>query len=84
MDQLAMLGKQIGVPVIVERGKGAVEIAEGAIDQARKAARDVVIIDTAGRLHVDEEMMKEIETIKARVNPHEILFVVDSMTGQTP
>ncbi len=82
MDQLAMLGKQIGVPVIVERGKGAVEIAEGAIDQARKAARDVVIIDTAGRLHVDEEMMKEIETIKARVNPHEILFVVDSMTGQ--
>ena len=82
MDQLAMLGKQIGVPVLVERGKGAVEIAEGSIDQARKAARDVVIIDTAGRLHVDEEMMKEIETIKARVNPHEILFVVDSMTGQ--
>lgn len=82
MDQLAMLGKQIQVPVIVERDKGAVEIAEGAIDHARKAARDVVIIDTAGRLHVDEEMMKEVETIKARVNPHEILFVVDSMTGQ--
>jgi signal recognition particle subunit SRP54 len=82
MDQLAMLGKQIQVPVIVERGKGAVEIAEGAIDQARKAARDVVIIDTAGRLHVDEEMMKEVETIKERVHPHEILFVVDSMTGQ--
>jgi signal recognition particle subunit SRP54 len=82
MDQLAMLGKQINVPVIVERGKGAVEIAEGAIDQARKAARDVVIIDTAGRLHVDEEMMQEVATIKERVKPHEILFVVDSMTGQ--
>jgi signal recognition particle subunit SRP54 len=82
MDQLAMLGKQINVPVIVERGKGAVEIAEGAIDQARKAARDVVIIDTAGRLHVDEEMMQEVATIKDRVHPHEILFVVDSMTGQ--
>ncbi len=82
MDQLAMLAKQIQVPVIVERGKGAVEIAEGAIDQARKAARDVVIIDTAGRLHVDEEMMQEVATIKDRVHPHEILFVVDSMTGQ--
>ena len=82
MDQLAMLAKQIQVPVIVERGKGAVEIAVGAIDQARKAARDVVIIDTAGRLHVDEEMMREVATIKDRVQPHEILFVVDSMTGQ--
>ncbi len=82
MDQLEMLGKQIQVPVLVERGKGAVEIAELAIDHARKAARDVVIIDTAGRLHVDEEMMREVETIKSKVNPHEILFVVDSMTGQ--
>src|SRR5271169_3243583 len=82
IDQLEMLGKQIQVPVIVERGKKAIEIAEGSIDQARKGARDVVIIDTAGRLHVDEEMMQEVETIKAKVNPHEILFVVDSMTGQ--
>ena len=82
IDQLEMLGKEIQVPVIAERGKGAVEIAEQSIDQARKAARDVVIIDTAGRLHVDEEMMKEVETIKAKVHPNEILFVVDSMTGQ--
>jgi signal recognition particle subunit SRP54 len=82
IDQLEMLAKQIQVPVIAERCRGAVEIAEGSIEQARKAARDVVIIDTAGRLHVDEEMMREIETIKSRVNPHEILFVVDAMTGQ--
>ena len=82
IDQLEMLGKQIQIPVIAERGKGAVEIAEGCIEKARKAARDVVIIDTAGRLHIDEEMMREVELIKERVNPHEILFVVDSMTGQ--
>lgn len=82
IDQLEMLGKQIGIPVIAERGKSAIEIAERSIDQARKAARDLIIIDTAGRLHVDEEMMREVETIKQKVNPHEILFVVDAMTGQ--
>ncbi|MBI1803618.1 MAG: signal recognition particle protein [Ignavibacteriae bacterium] len=82
IDQLEMLGKQIQIPVVAERGSGAIAIAEGAIEQARKAARDVIIIDTAGRLHVDEEMMREIETMKAKVHPHEILFVVDSMTGQ--
>lgn len=82
IDQLEMLGKQIQVPVVVERNKSAIEIAEQSIDHARKAARDVVIIDTAGRLHIDEEMMREVETIKTKVSPHEILFVVDSMTGQ--
>ena len=82
IDQLEMLGKQIQVPVIAERGKTAIEIAEGALDHARKGARDVVIIDTAGRLHVDEEMMKEVEAMKEKVRPHEILFVVDAMTGQ--
>ncbi len=82
IDQLEMLAKQIQVPVIAERGKGAVAIAEGSMDHARKGARDVVIIDTAGRMHVDEEMMREVETIKEKVRPHEILFVVDSMTGQ--
>ncbi|MBI5215981.1 MAG: signal recognition particle protein [Ignavibacteriae bacterium] len=82
IDQLEMLGKQIQVPVVAERGKGAIEIAIGSIEQARKGARDVVIIDTAGRLHIDEEMMREVETIKQKLNPHEILFVVDSMTGQ--
>jgi signal recognition particle subunit SRP54 len=82
MNQLETLGKQIQVPVVVEQGKGAVEIAEQSIEQARKGARDVVIIDTAGRLHIDEEMMREVETIKAKSKPQEIFFVVDSMTGQ--
>jgi signal recognition particle subunit SRP54 len=82
IDQLQVLAEQIQVPVLAERGKSAIDIADSAIDHARKSARDVVIIDTAGRLHVDEEMMREVETIKSRVNPHEILFVVDAMTGQ--
>ncbi|HLB01313.1 MAG TPA: signal recognition particle receptor subunit alpha, partial [Bacteroidota bacterium] len=82
VDQLEMLGAQIRVPVHAARGRGAIDIAVESIDHARKTARDVVIIDTAGRLHVDEEMMKELETIKGEVNPHEILFVVDSMAGQ--
>jgi len=82
IDQLELLGKEIQVAVLAERGKGAIEIAEGSIEHARRGARDVVIIDTAGRLHVDEEMMREVETIKEKVHPHEILFVVDAMTGQ--
>lgn len=82
IDQLMMLGKQIDVPVHHDRNKDAVEIAADSIDHARKSARDVVIIDTAGRLHIDDEMMKEVENIKSRVNPNEILFVVDAMTGQ--
>lgn len=82
VDQLQKLGSQIQVPVHSENGSDPVTIAAGSIDHARKAARDVVIIDTAGRLHIDDEMMKEVEAIKNRVNPHEILFVVDAMTGQ--
>ena len=82
IDQLEMLGKQIQVPVVTERGKNAVDIAFGSVEQARKGARDVLIIDTAGRMHIDEEMMREVEAIKTKVNPQEILFVVDSMTGQ--
>ncbi len=82
IDQLEMLAKQIEIPILAERGKGAVEIARGSLEHARKGARDVVIIDTAGRLHVDEEMMREVEEVKAAVKPHEILFVVDAMTGQ--
>jgi signal recognition particle subunit SRP54 len=82
IDQLIQLGKQIEVPVHYERGKGAVELAVESVDHARKAARDVVIIDTAGRMHLDDVMMQEVENIKSKVNPHEILFVVDSMTGQ--
>ncbi len=87
VDQLKTLASSIRVPVysIVENGQpvqDAVRVAREAVSEARRTARDIVIIDTAGRLHVDERMMKEVADIKAAVNPHEILFVVDSMTGQ--
>ncbi|HEY4612118.1 MAG TPA: signal recognition particle protein [Bacteroidota bacterium] len=82
IDQLITLGKQIDVPVYSDRAAGAVKIAVDAIDHARKNVRDTVIIDTAGRLHVDEEMMAEVAAVKEQTKPHEILFVVDAMTGQ--
>jgi signal recognition particle subunit SRP54 len=83
IDQLKVLGEQIKVPVYSEpENKNAVSIAENAIAQARRDGNGVVIIDTAGRLAVDEVMMTEVANIKAAVQPHEILFVVDSMTGQ--
>ena len=83
IDQLKILGEQIGVPVYTEAGnQNPVEIAENAIKHARQNNYNVVIVDTAGRLAVDEAMMQEITKIKATVNPCETLFVVDSMTGQ--
>jgi signal recognition particle subunit SRP54 len=82
VDQLTTLGKQIAVPVYHVPGAGAVALATGGVEHARKNARDLVIIDTAGRLHIDEEMMREVEAIKEAVTPAEILFVVDAMTGQ--
>ena len=83
IEQLKVLGEQIGVPVYFEEdNKNPVKIAKNAIEHARQHGRDLVIIDTAGRLAIDEEMMAEIEAIKKAVNPQEILFVVDAMTGQ--
>lgn len=83
IEQLKVVGTQVGVPVYSEPdNKNVVEIAENAIKEAKAKGHDVVIIDTAGRLAVDEEMMNEIETLKNAVNPSETLFVVDSMTGQ--
>ena len=82
IDQLEILGKQLEIPVYTDRTASAVKIAEDAVVAARKMIRDTVIIDTAGRMHVDEEMMREVESIRAAVKPHEILFVVDAMTGQ--
>jgi signal recognition particle subunit SRP54 len=83
IEQLKVLGEQIGVPVYFEEdNKNPVKIAKNAIEYARHHGRDLVIIDTAGRLAIDEEMMAEIEAIKKAVNPQEILFVVDAMTGQ--
>lgn len=83
MDQLKVLGEQIKVPVYSEpENKDAVAIAQNAIAEAKKNGNSVVIIDTAGRLAIDEAMMTEVANIKTAVQPHEILFVVDSMTGQ--
>ena len=83
IDQLKVLGEQIGVPVYTEPdNKKPVEIAKNGVKHAKEYGYDVVIIDTAGRLAVDEEMMTEIGNIKDAVTPHEILFVVDAMTGQ--
>lgn len=82
IDQLLKLGKDTGIPVF-EQGKGnPVEIALKAIDHAGKFGNDLVIIDTAGRLHIDEELMQELISIKKAVNPAEIMLVVDAMTGQ--
>ncbi|MGB3131663.1 MAG: signal recognition particle protein [Saprospiraceae bacterium] len=83
IEQISVLGEQIDVPVYKELdSKDPVQIAKNAIEEARKTGRDVVIIDTAGRTAVDEEMMNEIERIKNSIQPSETLFVVDSMTGQ--
>ena len=83
IEQLRVLGESIGVPVYAEpESKDTVSIALNAIAHAKAHNNDVVVIDTAGRLAVDEEMMTEIAAIKEAVKPHEVLFVVDSMTGQ--
>ncbi len=83
IDQLSVLGEQIDVPVYKEEGnKNPIEIAQNAIKEAKAKGYDVVIVDTAGRLAVDEQMMQEIAAIKDAVDPDQILFVVDSMTGQ--
>ncbi len=83
IEQLKVLGQQIGVEVYTEDGnKNPVEIAKNGIKYAKQKGFDLVIVDTAGRLAVDEQMMNEIAAIKKAVEPHETLFVVDSMTGQ--
>ena len=83
MEQLRVLAESIGVPVYIEEGAtDPVSVARNAIQYARANAMDVVIVDTAGRLAIDEELMQQISDIKAAVNPHETLFVVDAMTGQ--
>jgi signal recognition particle subunit SRP54 len=83
MDQLSVLAEQIKVPIHIEReNKDAVSIARNAVAYAKENQHNVVIIDTAGRLAIDEEMMTEVANIRNEVKPQEILFVVDSMTGQ--
>ncbi len=83
IDQLKVLGEQVGVAVYAEpENKSAVSISENALSYARKMGKNVVIVDTAGRMAVDEFMMNEIAAVKQAIKPTEILFVVDSMTGQ--
>ena len=83
IEQLRILGEQINIPVYSEEdNKKPVEIARHAIVEAKKTGRDLIIVDTAGRLAIDELMMQEIKAIKDAIKPDEILFVVDAMTGQ--
>ncbi len=83
IEQLKVLGEQLSIPVYSdEENKNPVKIAEAAIRHARQMGNDVVIVDTAGRLAIDEQMMNEIAAIKQAIQPQEILFVVDAMTGQ--
>jgi len=82
IQQLNIVGSQLGIPVF-EQGQGnPVEIAKAAIDHAKRHGNDLVLIDTAGRLHIDEQLMDELKNIKSAVKPHEIVLVLDAMTGQ--
>jgi signal recognition particle subunit SRP54 len=81
-DQLRTLGKEIGVPVVGEADADPVELARKGVETARAEGRNLVIIDTAGRLHVDEALMAELRRMKEAVKPHEVLMVADAMTGQ--
>lgn len=82
IEQLEVVGRKIDIPVFTLGKQNPVDIAKASIEHAKKTGRDIVIIDTAGRLHIDEDLMKELHSIKEAVNPEEILLVVDSMTGQ--
>src|SRR5687767_6222403 len=83
VDQLIKVGQQAGAHVYEQgTGRDPVDIAEWALDQAKQDRRDALIIDTSGRLHIDEELMKELADIKKRTKPHNVLLVVDAMTGQ--
>ena len=82
IKQLQVVGGKVNVPVFEEGQINPVKIAKDALDEAKRQGADVLIVDTAGRLHIDEQLMEELQKIKAEVNPDEILLVVDSMTGQ--
>ncbi len=80
--QLEVLGRQVGIPVFSEDKKDPVKIAEDSVEHAKKTGRDIIIMDTAGRLHVDDELMQELRRMKKVVSPNEVLFVADVMIGQ--
>lgn len=83
IKQLQVVGAQLNIPVFAnENSKDVVHIAKQALNVAISKLNDVIILDTAGRLHIDQELMTELKNVKSNVKPHEILLVVDSMTGQ--
>ncbi|MEO8632049.1 MAG: signal recognition particle protein, partial [Chloroflexota bacterium] len=82
IDQLRTLGKQLGIPVVAVEAKRVAEDVAAAVANAQRDGADTVIVDSAGRLHIDDEMMREVESIVATAKPHEVLLVVDAMTGQ--
>ena len=83
IDQLEVLGKNLNIDVYSDKSsKDAVKIVRDGLEYAKKAAKDVVIVDTAGRLHIDEELMQEVENVKKAIDPHYTFFVADAMTGQ--
>ena len=82
IEQLIVLGRQINIDVYSEDGKNSVKVAKNAVKYAKEHAHDVVVIDTAGRLHIDEEMMTEVANVAKTVTPHQIYLVCDAMTGQ--
>lgn len=83
IEQLQVLGRQLDIPVFADTAtKDVIDIAKRALKEANSKLNDVIIVDTAGRLHIDQELMDELKRLKEKINPHEILLVVDSMTGQ--
>jgi signal recognition particle subunit SRP54 len=82
VEQLRVIGQQLDIPVFSETGTDPVKVCQDALIEANRQARDTIILDTAGRLHVDDELMDELKTIEKRVKPHSVLFVCDALTGQ--
>jgi signal recognition particle subunit SRP54 len=82
IDQLKVIGQQLGIPVFSEEGSTPVKVCQGALLEANRQGRDTVILDTAGRLHIDDDLMAELSEIEKRVRPHQVYFVCDALTGQ--
>jgi signal recognition particle subunit SRP54 len=82
VEQLKVIGQQLEIPVFSETGVDPVKVCQDALVEANRQARDTIILDTAGRLHVDDELMNELKTIEKRIKPHSVLFVCDALTGQ--
>ena len=82
IEQLKVIGEQLGIPVFSEAGSTPVKVCLDALIEANRQARDTIILDTAGRLHIDDELMGELQTIEKKVKPHQVFFVCDALTGQ--